>query len=160
MPQNHLNNSTTAETASSGDKETGAACGFKMPKFVGDVRECAIFRADFKHANESRYSKRDSITFLHTCLQAKPLDLIKGIGSNYDAAWDYLDSIYGDLHFVLDTVTQDIVKFHSLQHGNDTRFCNLVHLVKHCYNTLKVGVPNDVDNSHMLSIIEQKNVVG
>ena len=73
-PQNHLNNSTTAETASSGDKETGAACGFKMekpkmPKFAGDVRECAIFRADFKHAIESRYSRRDSITFLRACLQ-------------------------------------------------------------------------------------------
>ena len=30
-------------------------------------------------------------------------------------------------------------------------------MVKRCYNTLKeVGVPNDMDNSHMLSIIEQK----
>ena len=161
-PQNHLNNSTIGETASSGDNESGATCGFKMekpkmPKFAGDVREYAIFRADFKHAIESRYSKRDSITFLRACLQGKPLDLIRGIGSDYDAAWDYLDSIYGDPRFVSDTVTQDIVKFRSLQHGDDARFCDLVHLVKRCYNTLKeVGVPNDMDNSHMLSIIEQK----
>ena len=90
-----------------------------MPKFVGDVREYAIFRVDFKHAIESRYSKRNSITFLRACLQGELLDLIKGIGSNYDAAWDYLDSIYGDPRFVSDTVTQDMVKFHSLQHGND-----------------------------------------
>ena len=161
-PQNHLNNSTIAETTSSGDNESGTACGFKMekpkmPKFVGDVREYAIFRVDFKHAIESRYSKRDSITFLRACLQGKPLDLIRGIGSDYDAAWDYLDSIYGDPRFVSDTVMQDIVKFRSLQHGDDARFCDLVHLVKRCYNTLKeVGVPNDMDNSHMLLIIEQK----
>ena len=36
-------------------------------------------------------------------------------------------------------------------------FFDLLHLVKRCYNTLKeVGVPMDMDNSHMLSIIEQK----
>ena len=68
---------------------TTGACGFKMekpkmPKFTGNVREYAIFRADFKHAIESRYSKRDAITFLRTCLEDKPLELIKGIGSNYD----------------------------------------------------------------------------
>ena len=58
----------------------------KLPKFAGDVREYAIFRADFKHAIESRYAKRDAITLLRTCLMEKPLDLIKGIGSDYDAA--------------------------------------------------------------------------
>lgn len=78
-----------------------AACSFrmekpKMPKFSGDVREYAIFRSDFKHAIESKYSKRDLITILRTCLQDKPLELIKGIGTDYDAAWEYLDVIYGD----------------------------------------------------------------
>ena len=161
-PQSHPNNSIVTETGSSGDNDNSAACGFKMekpkmPKFAGDVREYAIFRADFKHAIESRYSKRDSITFSRACLQGQPLYLIKGIGSDYDAAWDYLDSIYGDPRFVSDPVTQDIVKFRPPQHGEDARFCDLVHLVKRCYNTIKeVGVPCDMDNSHMLSIIEQK----
>ena len=138
------------------------ACGFKMekpklPKFAGDVREYAIFKADFKHAIEAWYTKRDSITFLGTCLHGKPLDLIKGIGTDYDAAWEYLDSIYSDPRFVSDTITQDIVKFRALQDGEDARFCDLAHLVRRCFNTLKeVGVPSDMDNSHMLSIIEQK----
>ena len=49
-------------------------CGFqmektKLPKFSGDVREYVIFRADFKHAFESRYVKRDAITLLRTCLK-------------------------------------------------------------------------------------------
>ena len=82
-------------------------------------RDYAIFRADFKHAIESKYSKRDAITFLRTCLQDKPLELIKGIGQDYDAAWDYLDSIYGDPRFVSDTITQDIVKFRALQPSED-----------------------------------------
>ncbi|XP_068711858.1 uncharacterized protein [Montipora foliosa] len=132
----------------------------KMPKFSGDVREYAIFRSDFKHAIEARYTKRDAITFLRTCLQEKPLDLIKGIGSDYDAAWEYLDSTYGDPRFVSDTITQDIVKFRPIRDGEDARFCDLVHLVKRCYNTLKdVGLPSDMDNSHMLSLIEQKMCV-
>ena len=156
------NNDSITENSGNDDAIPSGACAFKMekpkmPKFYGDVREYAIFRADFKHAIESRYSKRDAITFLRTCLQGKPLELIKGIGSDYDAAWEYLDSIYGDARFVSDTVMQDLVKFKSLRDGEDARFCDLVHLVKRCYNTLKeIGLPSDMDNSHMLSLIEQK----
>jgi hypothetical protein len=52
---------------------------------------------------------------------------------------------------------QDIVKFRALNSDEDARFCELVHLVKRSYNTLKeVGLPNDMDNRHMLSIIEKK----
>ena len=40
----------------------------KMPKFPGDVREFAIFKADFKHLVEARYSKRDSITIVRASL--------------------------------------------------------------------------------------------
>jgi len=58
---------------------------------------------------------------------------------------------------VSDTITQDIVKFRSLQNGEDARLCELVHLVRRSYNTLREGgVPNDVGNSHMLSVIKQK----
>ena len=58
---------------------------------------------------------------------------------------------------VSDTVTQDVVQFKALQDGEDVRFCDLVHLVKRCCNTLKeVGLSSDMDNSHMLSVIEQK----
>ncbi|XP_068687785.1 uncharacterized protein [Montipora foliosa] len=161
-PQSHPNNSSVTETGSSGDNDNSAACGFKLekpklPVFAGNVRDYAIFRSDFKHAIEAKYSKRDSITLLRTCLRDKPLELIKGIGSDYDAAWEYLDSIYGDPRFVSDTVTQDIIQFKALQDGEDARFCDLVHLVKRCYNALKeVGLPSDMNNSHMLSIIEQK----
>ena len=66
-------------------------------------------------------------------------------------------SIPFDARFVSDTITQDIVKFKALQQGENARFCDHVHFVKRCYNTLKeVSIPSDMDNSHMLSIIEQK----
>ena len=140
-------------------------CGFKMekpkmPRFSGDVREYSIFRDDFRHAIESRYSKRDAMTYLRACLQGKPLELIKGIGTDYDGAWQYLDSIYGDPRYVSDQVTQDLSKFRPLKEGEDSRFCDLVHLVKRSFNTLKgVGKPQDMDNNHMLSLIEQKMYV-
>ena len=54
------------------------------------------FKADLKQSIEGRYNKRDLVTFLRACLQGKPLDLIKGMGTDYDAAWEYSDSIYGD----------------------------------------------------------------
>ena len=49
------------------------------------------------------------------------------------------------------------MKFKALNEGEDARFCKLEQLVQRCYNTLKeVGIPSDMDNSHMLAIIEQK----
>ncbi|KAG1650305.1 hypothetical protein GQR58_028141 [Nymphon striatum] len=132
----------------------------KMPVFFGDVRDYGTFKSDFKHSIESVYSKRDSILLLRNCLQGKPLDLIKGIGTDYDAAWEYLDAIYGDPRVVADVVTQDIVQFKNLREGEDGRFCDLVHLVRRSCNTLKeVGRPHDMDNNHMLAIIEQKMVL-
>ena len=161
---NSVNNATQIACTEQSTIQTGA-CTFKLekpklPAFAGNVRDYAIFRSDFKHAIEAKHTKRDAITLLRTCLRDKPLELIKGIGSDYDAAWEYLDSIYGDPRFVSDTVTQDIMQFKALQDGEDARFCDLVHLVKRSYNTLKeVGLPSDMDNSHMLSIIEQKMCV-
>ena len=122
-----------------------------MQKFSGDIRDYVIFKADLKHLVEKRYSKRDAITLL------EPLELIKGIGQDYDAAWEYLDSINGDPRFVADTITQDMARFKPLHDGDDASFCDLVHLVKRSFNTLmEVGRQNDVDNNHMLAIIEQK----
>lgn len=109
--ESNVNITSTASTENSQQSPIEAgACTFKLeipklPVFAGNVRDFAIFRSDFKHAIEAKYSKRDSITLLRTCLRDKPLELIKGIGSDYDAAWDYLDSIYGDPRFVSDTVT-------------------------------------------------------
>ena len=58
--------------------------------------------------------------------------------------------------FVSDTITQDIVKFRSLQPGEDARVCDLVHLANQsCYTLKEVGNQNDMNNNHMLSIIEQ-----
>lgn len=160
-------------TKSDGDQTSGSnpnntptksatTCNFKiekpkLPTFDGDVREYAIFKADFKHAVESHFNDRDAITFLRTCLREKPLQLIKGIGTDYKAAWNYLDAIYGDPRFVSDTIIQDITRFKALQQGEDARFCELVHLVNRSYNTLKeVGNQNDMNNSHMLAVIERK----
>ena len=138
--------------------KTLICCGFKMkkpriPKFAGDVREYAIFRS------ESKNSKRDAITFLRAFVQDKPLALIKGIGTNNDSVWEYLDSVCGNPRFVSDTITQDIVKFRDFQPEEDVRFCDLVHLVNRSYNTLKeVGTENDMNKCHVLSIVEQKSV--
>ena len=83
------------------------------------------------------------------------MQLIKGIGTDYDAVWYYLDAIYGDPHYVSDTVTRDIMNFRKLDNGDDARFCHVVYLVNRSFNTLKdVCQPSDMDNSRMLSVIE------
>ena len=122
----------------------------KMSKLSDDVRDYKIFKADFKHLVETRYSKWDAVTLLRASLQGKPLKLIKDIGQDCDAAWEYLDWIYRDPWFVADTITQDIAWFKPLCDGDDARFCDLVHLVKRSFNTLaEVDRQNDMDNNHM-----------
>ncbi|XP_030843375.1 uncharacterized protein LOC580152 [Strongylocentrotus purpuratus] len=129
----------------------------KLPKFNGDVREYGIFKSDFKHLVESRYGNRDAISILRTCLQGRPLDLIRGIGADYEAAWEHLDCIYGDPRFVADAIMNDLHKFKPLKENEDGRFCDLVHMVRRSYNTLKeIGRENDMNNSNMLAMIERK----
>ena len=111
--EENLDNSSAQERTSASGTTT---CGFKMekpkmPRFSGDVRDYVIFRADFKHAVNSRFSKRDAISLLRASLSGRPLEIIKGIGSDYDAAWEHLDAIYGDPRFIADTVSHDISKF-------------------------------------------------
>ena len=102
-------------------------------------------------------SKRDSITILRASLNGKPLELIRGIGQDYYAAWEHLESIYGDPRFVADTIMQDIARFKPLRDEEDARFCDLVHLLRRSFNTLsEVGRQNDMDNNHISAIIEQK----
>ena len=158
----HNQNNEQAGQDSIAQDDTSEICAFKiekpkMPRFHGDVRDYAIFKSDFKHIIGTKYNNRDAITLLRSALTGKPLEMIKGIGLDYSAAWDYLDSVYGDPRFVADTVTQDIMKFKPLRNEEDSRFCELVHLIRGSYNTLKeVGRPHDMDNNHILAIIEQK----
>ena len=92
-------------------------------------------------------------------MQGKQSELIKEIGLDYDAAWEYLESIYGDPRFVADTITQDIARFKPLRDGEDARFCDLVHLVKRRFNTLaEVGRQNDKDSNHAGERLLNKNV--
>ncbi|XP_030829745.1 uncharacterized protein LOC100891320 [Strongylocentrotus purpuratus] len=129
----------------------------KLPKFSGDVREFATFRSDFHHLIDTRYSKRDAVTILRTCLQGKPLDMIRGVGNDYDAAWAYLNSVFGDRRFIADAIIYDVNSFRDLRDGEDSRFCDLVHLLRRSFNTLKeVGCPQDIDNSQTLALIERK----
>lgn len=96
-----------------------------MPQFSRDVREYVIFRADFRHVVESRFSKRDAISLLRTSVSGRPLEWIKGIDNDYDTAWEHLDAIYGDPILIADTVTHDISKFKPLREDEDSRICDL-----------------------------------
>ena len=158
----HNQNNEQAGQDSIAQDDTSEICAFKiekpkMPRFHRDVRDYAIFKSDFTHIIGTKYNNRDAITLLRSALTGKPLEMIKGIGLDYSAAWDYLYSVYGDPRFVADTVTQDIMKFMPLQNEEDSCFCELVHLIRRSYNALKeLGRPQDMDNNHILAIIEQK----
>ena len=115
------------------------------------------FKDDFRHMIDQLYEPRDAVSLLRTSLTGRPLEMLKGIGTDYNACWEYLDMTYGDPRVVSDAVTQDITKFRPLKESDDSRFSELVHLVRRSYNILKqVGKESDLNNNHMLAVIEQK----
>ncbi|KAJ8042506.1 hypothetical protein HOLleu_13575 [Holothuria leucospilota] len=129
----------------------------KLPIFTGDVREYWTFKDDFRHMIDQLYEPRDAVSILRTSLTGRPLEMLTGIGTDYNACWEYLDMTYGDPRVISDAITQDITKFRPLKEGEDARFSELAHLVRRSYNILKqVGKESDFDNNHMLAIIEQK----
>ena len=128
----------------------------KLPTFNGDVRKYFIFKADFQHAMESYYSERDAIAILRSCLGPEPSKLVDGISTDLKAAWNYLDQNYGDPRVVSDVVTADLKRFKAIQPREDHWFYELVNLVR-SYNILKeVKCPQDIDNTHVISLIERK----
>ncbi|XP_033646409.1 uncharacterized protein LOC117305639 [Asterias rubens] len=129
----------------------------KMPTFNGDVRDYHTFKDDFKHMIDPMYSPRDAVSILRNSLTGKPLELLKGIGTDYSACWEYLDMYYGDPRVISDTVAQDLTKFKALSNGEDGRFCEFAQLVRRSFNVLKqVGKESDMNNNHMLAMIEKK----
>ena len=61
--ENTEGNGVACSNGTKHESSVNVPCGFKMekpkmPRFAGDVRDYAIFRSDFKHAVDSRYSKR------------------------------------------------------------------------------------------------------
>ena len=73
------------------------------------------------------------------------------------AAWKYLDHNYGDPRVISDTITADIERFKPIQHGEDHRFFDPVNLIRQSFYILKeVKRPQDLDNTHIISLIERK----
>ncbi|XP_033115373.1 uncharacterized protein LOC117115613 [Anneissia japonica] len=132
----------------------------KLPVFSGDVRDYLTFRDDFRHMIDPIYEERDAVSILRTSLSGRPLELLKGIGTDYAACWQYLNMYYGEARLISDAVTQDISKFRCLKEGEDSRFCEFAQLIRRCFNILKqVGKEADMNNNHMLAIIEMKLTV-
>ena len=94
---------------------------------------------------------------LRSCLGSEPAKLNEGINADLKAEWKYLDVNYGDPRVVSDTVVNDIEKFIVIQSGEESRFCDLVKLVRRSYNILKeVKRPQDLDNTHVNLLIKRK----
>ena len=63
----------------------------KLPTFSGDIREYNVFKADFQHVIHPHYGGRDALMILRSCLKGKPLQHIRRIGRDYEAARGQLD---------------------------------------------------------------------
>ena len=62
-----------------------------------------------------------------------------------------------DFYLEMEIGVKDVTKFRPLRDGEDTRFCDLVHLAQRSFTTLKeVGRLHDMDNNHMLALIDQR----
>ena len=91
----------------------------KPPKFSGDIRDFARFKADFKKIVESEH--RDQIHQIYVmkecCLQGKSHDLVRNL-DNLSDIWERLTEKYGDTTEIVDSVIKDIQNV-TIQRGSE-----------------------------------------
>ena len=77
----------------------------KPPKFSGEIRDFARFKADFEAIVEPAYEDKMYLTYVlkETCLSAAPYELVKNLES-VEEIWKRLEEKYGDTIEIVDSV--------------------------------------------------------
>ena len=126
------------------------------PKFSGDIRDFARFRADFEKIVEPEY--RDTVHQIYVmkdkCLQGEARELVRNL-DNLSDIWDRLTEKYGDTSDIVDSVINDLQNV-TIQRGNqDQGLVNLIELLEKGVQDLSaIGKRNDIANAYTVKFIE------
>ena len=130
----------------------------KLPRFEGQIRTYAKFKADFNKYIVPNIKCTDSSAYvLRTCLGESVKNAIMNIHDNIDEIWKRLDERYGDPSRVADMVVNDIRRLRYIKEGDNKAFIVLVETIERGYRDLVLlGIEMEISNTGTVSIVEEK----
>ena len=89
----------------------------EAPKFSGKIREFPTFVKDYRHYMEPAYG--DDAYALRNCLSEKALEIIIGVGDDYEKIWKRVPTVFGDPEKIVDSI---LMELKSLKEEDQTNF--------------------------------------
>ena len=121
---------------------------------MGDIREYANFKHDFKRLMEPAYGK-DAYA-LRSCLFGSALQTVKGVADDYDQMFQRLDDVFGNSRKFVDSIIYDIKSIKPVHEGDNKRFIMMVDIIKRCWLDLKrINLTEEMDTIAMISMVEK-----
>ena len=124
------------------------------PRFMGDIREYANFKHDFKRLMEPAYGK-DAYA-LRSRLFGPALQTVKGVADDYTQMFQRLDDVFGNSRKFVDSIIYDIKSIKPIQEGDNKKFITMVDIIERCWLGLKrINLTGEIDTIVMISMVEK-----
>ena len=129
----------------------------KLPSFVGDIRNYARFKSDFKRQVEPQTRKEDLAYTLKSCLSGKALEVVECVDDNFVEMWNRLDDKFGRPALLVEVIMNDVHRIPRANEGDNKGLLELVDIVERGYSSLcRVEMEKEMSNSITLSMVEEK----
>ena len=130
----------------------------KLPKFKGNCRTFAKFKADFQTIVAPAYSNETHLTFVlkENCLQGQAKALVENI-DKIEEIWARLEARYGDDIEIVSMVIKDIEKLNIPRNDQDAGLVNLVDCLEKGLQDLgAINARTEIANAYTVKLIETK----
>ena len=128
------------------------------PKFSGNIRNFAIFKADFESVVMPAYDDPIHQVYVlkETCLQGSAYKLVRNL-EKIDEIWSRLSERYGDSLDIVDSVIKDLQDVIIPKFNQDEGLVNLVDVLEKGIQDLSaIDKRNEIANAYTVKLIEQK----
>ena len=154
----------TSSTGSTPGSHRASASQMKLqraepPKFSGDIREYARFKADFEQIVMKEHADAVYQVYVmkNSCLSGDAYKLVRNI-DNLPAIWERLKERYGDTNTIVDAVLQELQDLHVPSFKNqDQGVLKLIETLERGVQDLSaINKRGDIANSYTVGIVEKK----
>ena len=130
----------------------------RPPRFSGNIRNFARFRADFEAVVMPAYDDMMHQVYVlkETCLHGSAYELVRKL-DDLDEIWKRLSERYGDCLDIVDLVIKDIQDVVIPKFNQEQGFVTLVDVLeKGLQDLTAIGKRREIANAYTVKLIEQK----
>ena len=130
----------------------------KNPKFSGDIRAFANFKADFQKIVASKYSDKTHQAYVmkQSCLVGECKKLVENM-NDIDKIWERLEMRYGDSTEIVNVIVQGLESFKFTKNNHDIDMIGLVdQLEKGLQDLTAINSEHEISNAFTVTLLERK----